>query len=239
MSEDQEIVDKFIFDIRAGIYEPDDKLPSENEVADLFKIPRMTVRKAYTTLHELGYIYSKQGKGSYVRNRQQQIPLVLSNVSFSKKMIELGFSYQSSNIFCEQISHNKKIYQFLQVGEEIRVFRIGRLRLIDGRPIAFHISYVAESVFDDIAVEGRQITSMFDYYNSKGYTDYTSTTTEISIAFPSKSERELLECSSLIPLLVLESGCVDERTGKVLEHTRVLYRSDYFTYIIKPSHEEE
>ncbi|CAM4233495.1 GntR family transcriptional regulator [Paenibacillus alkaliterrae] len=229
----QDIVDKFIFDIRAGIYEPDDKLPSENELADLFKVPRMTARKAYATLQELGYIYSKQGKGSYVKNRRQQIPLVLSgNMSFSKKMTEFGYNYQSRNIFCEKVPYNKKIYQELEVGEETWVYRIGRLRLIEQRPIALHTSYVAVSSFGDIAEAGRHITSMFDYYNSKGYTELESKTTELSVAFPSKNERELLECSSLVPLLMLESGCVDKRTGKILEHTKTLYRSDYFTYVI-------
>nr|WP_028611518.1 GntR family transcriptional regulator [Paenibacillus harenae] len=233
MSEVQEIVDKFIFDIRSGVYEPDDKLPSENEMADLFKVPRMTARKAYTTLQELGYIYSRQGKGSYVKNRRQQIPLVLSGtISFSKKMNELGYSYQSRNIFCEQIPYNKQIYQALEIGEQTRVYRIGRLRLVDQRPIAFHISYVAESLFGDIAEEGRRITSMFDYYKSKGFTELESKKTVLSVAFPSKDERELLECSSLIPLLMLESGCMDRKTGNVLELTKTLYRSDYFTYVI-------
>jgi GntR family transcriptional regulator len=229
----QDIVDKFIFDIRSGVYEPDDKLPSENEIKDLYRVPRITARRAYETLQELGYIYSMQGKGSFVKNRQQQIPLLLSgNLSFSKKMLELGFDYESRNIGCEEIQYNKRIYQELEAAEQDKVFRIARLRLVDQRPIALHTSYLAERIFVDIATVGKTITSIFDYYKSVGYTDYVSKTTVLSIAFPSKQERELLQCSSLIPLLVLESGCIDQQSGAVLEFTRTLYRSDLFTYVI-------
>ncbi|WP_027416783.1 GntR family transcriptional regulator [Aneurinibacillus terranovensis] len=232
MSEEM-IMDKLIFDINAGKYEPDDKLPSENELADLFKVPRITARKAYKKLQELGYIYSKQGKGSYVKDRHQQIPLVLSgNVSFSEKMVEQGYHYQSKNIFCEQIPYNRKIFDSLGIHENDRVFKIGRLRIVDHLPIAIHISYVAESVFRDIDKDGRNITSMFEYYKGKGYTGFDSKNSILSVIFPTKFERELLECSSLIPLLVLESGCIDEKTGTVLEYTKILYRSDFFTYVI-------
>jgi GntR family transcriptional regulator len=234
MSEETEIVDKFIFDINTGQYEPDDKLPSENEIADLFKVPRITARKAYKRLQELGYIHSIQGKGSYVKNRQKKIPLILSgNVSFSQKMVEQGYDYRSENIFCEEIPFNKSIYQELGVNEKERIFKIGRLRLIDVHPIALHISYVPQSLFHDIEWIGREITSIFDYYKRNGYTEFESKNSVLRVSFPLKLERELLKCSSLIPLLVVESGCIDKKTGNVLEYTRILYRSDYFTYVIE------
>lgn len=233
MSEEMAIVDKLVSDIQAGRYEADEKLPSENELADLFKVPRITVRKAYERLQEMGYIYSLQGKGSYVKDRRQQIPLLLSgDESFSRKMLAQGYNYHSKNVFCEEIPYHQKIFQALGVDEHDRVFKIGRLRFVDHRPVALHISYVAKSVFADIDQVGKEITSMFEYYNRKGYTEFRSQTSILSVQFPTAYEREILECSSLIPLLVLESGCIDRKTGTVLEHTRILYRSDCFTYVI-------
>lgn len=233
MSEVQEIVDKLIADITAGHYEPEDKLPSENELAELFRVPRMTARKAYMQLQERGFTYAKQGKGSYVRNRKQQIPLSLSgSVSFSKKMKELGYNYSSKNIYCEAMPYNERIHEALKAPQGTRVFRIGRLRLIDDMPIALHTSYVAEDIFPNIAVEGKQITSMFDYYESKGYQTFSSTSSTLNVDFPTREERDLLSCSSLVPLLSLQASCADVENGIVLELTRTLYRSDFFTYVI-------
>ncbi|MFM1652175.1 GntR family transcriptional regulator [Brevibacillus sp. B_LB10_24] len=233
MSEEMDIMDHLITDIQAGKYDPDDKLPSENELADLFRVPRITARKAYERLQELGYIYSKQGKGSFVKDRHQRIPLSLfTRESFSKKMLQLGYHYQSKNIFCEPIEYNNKIYEALRAEERDRVFKVGRLRIIDQVPIAVHISYVAETMFDDIEQIGSKITSMFEFYRERGYTDLRSTQTLLSVTFPAKYERELLACSGLIPLLVLESECVDYRSGRTLEYSKTFYRGDYFTYVL-------
>ena len=233
MSNETEIVDKLVSLIVSGKYNAHDKLPSENEIADQYKVPRITARKAYERLEELGYIYKKQGKGSYVKDRYKQIELVLSgDVSFSQKMIEKGYDFHSETIFCREIKYNKKICDYLETDEEDRIFKVGRLRYIDLQPIALHISYVAKSVFNDIDAVGMDITSMFKYYNSRGYTEFCSKPSILSVAFPTKSQRKLLNCTYLIPLLVLESGCTDKKTGKVLEYIKILYRSDCFSYVI-------
>ncbi|OCT12239.1 transcriptional regulator [Paenibacillus pectinilyticus] len=233
MTEEMDIIDFLTTAIQSGKYESDDKLPSENELADRFKVPRITARKAYERLQELGYIYSQQGKGSFVRDRNLRIPLVLSgNVSFSQKMVDLGYSYQSKNIFCEPILFNNKIYETLQADEHDIVYQIGRLRIVNGQPIAIHISYVRAAMFPDIRYEGKDVTSMFHYYKSKGYRDFQSKQTILSVTFPSKFERNLLACSSLIPLLVLESGCMDGKTGHTLECSKIMYRGDCFSYEI-------
>ncbi|TDF94737.1 GntR family transcriptional regulator [Paenibacillus piri] len=233
MSEEMDIMDHLIAAIQSGKYEPDDKLPSENELADRFKVPRMTARKAYERLQELGYIYSKQGKGSFVQDRNLRIPLTLSaGKSFSEKMTELGLDYKSKNIFNEIIEFNNKIYESLGINEEDRVYKIGRLRIIEGRPIALHISYVAESQFPQIGSIGGGITSMFEFYQSQGYHDFQSAETMLRLTYPSKYERELLACSSLIPLLVLESDVKDGVSGRTLEYSKIMYRGDLFTYVI-------
>ncbi|WP_044895467.1 GntR family transcriptional regulator [Bacillus alveayuensis] len=233
MTEEMKILDKLLSDIHSGRYDANDKLPSENELADQFKVPRMTVRKVYERLQEMGYIYSQQGKGSYVKDRQMQIPLVLSgNESFTKKMLGLGYSFRSKNIFCEEIDYHQGIYHSLSVEETDRVFKIGRLRLVNDRPIALHVSYVAKSVFDDIDSYGKKITSMFEYYQKNGFTEFASKSSLLKVIFPTKFEWEILECPCLIPLLVLETGCIDQKTGTVLEHTEIFYRSDCFNFVI-------
>ncbi|WP_416827536.1 GntR family transcriptional regulator [Ectobacillus polymachus] len=232
MPEEMEIMDHLLADIQSGIYDPGDKLPSENELADLFRVPRMTVRKAFERLQELGYIYSKQGKGRFVKDRHQRIPLMMSgNKSFSNKMIELGYNYQSKNILCKAIEYNHKIYQALGAHEQERVFKIVRLRIIDHVPIAMHISYVAESMFPEIERIGKDITSMYEFYISKGYDPVSESQMLLSVTFPSKFEREILACSGFIPLLVMEAACKDQTTQKKIDYSKILYRSDYFTYV--------
>lgn len=233
MSEELDIVDHLITHIQEGKYDADDKLPSENELAELFRVPRITARKAYERLQELGYTYSKQGKGSFVRDRHQNIPIVLFAVeNFNKRMMELGYNCRTRNIFCEPIEYNHKIYQSLGAREQDKVFKIGRLRIVGEVPIALHISYVSETMFTNIEQQGKQITSMFEFYTERGFTELRSKQILLRLTYPVKHERELFSCQGLIPLLVVESECSDIKTGQTVEYSKILYRGDYFTYSV-------
>lgn len=227
------LVDHLISEIKKGKFQSNKKLPSEHVLADQFKVPRMVVRKAYEQLQDLGYIYSKQGKGSYVQDSKIQIPLILSgDVSFTEKMKELHFPFQTITIFCEEVPFDQKIFQSLNVGNDEKVFKIGRLRLIDELPIALHTSFVAQTIFPEIEKDGPNISSMFLYYKQRGFLEFGSNSSTLNVIFPTPNEREILQCSNLVPLLQVESECVDKNSGQVLEHTVIIYRSDYFTYVI-------
>lgn len=227
------IVDELISNINNKRYDSDDKLPSENDLVDAYGVPRIVVRKAYERLEDMGYIYSKQGKGRFLTHRHKYIDLVLSgNESFSEKMIRKGYDFQSKNIFLEKIQYNEKI--FIELGAETseKVYKIGRLRIIDGIPIALHISYVSSTTFPNIEKSGKDISSMFEYYKNNGYSEITSLKSILSVSFPTEEERNIFRCSSLIPLLLIETNSADNKTKKVLEYTKILYRCDHFKYTI-------
>ncbi|AGK98331.1 GntR family transcriptional regulator [Clostridium pasteurianum] len=227
------IIDELISNINNGEYSSDNKLPSENALADTYGVPRIVVRKAYERLEEMGYIYSKQGKGSFLRDRHKPIDLVLSgDESFSEKMIKKGYDFFSKNIFFKRIEYNEKIFKELGVTHSDKVYKIGRLRIISDIPMALHISYVSSATLPDIEKSGDSISSMFEYYRSNGYREFMSKKSILSVSFPGEEERNILECSSLVPLLVLETNSADAETAKILEYTKIIYRCDYFKYII-------
>lgn len=51
--------------IQTGVYQEDDRVPSEQELIDIWKVSRTTATKALTELSLNGYIYRVQGKGSF------------------------------------------------------------------------------------------------------------------------------------------------------------------------------
>ena len=227
------IIDKFISEINADKYKAHEKLYSENELAQIYNVPRITARKAYEKLEEMGYIYSKQGKGRYLNGKQQYIELHLSgDKSFSQKMRDTGRELITQNILFEKIKYDKKIYEELGVGNDDEVYKIARLRIIDKKPSAIHLSYLAKSVFKDIEEKGKDIESIFNYYELNGYSDFNSCKSVISISFPTSEEREILNCPNLVPLLIVETNCIDNKSKKVLEYTRIIYRGDTFKYIV-------
>ncbi|ABR47361.1 transcriptional regulator, GntR family [Alkaliphilus metalliredigens QYMF] len=228
------IVDQLMNDIYDGKYLAKEKLPSEYELSSAYKVSRMIVRKAYIKLQEMGYIYSVQGKGRYLKNRSQLIELTLNgSESFTKKMLDKGYNLETKNIFCTKIKYEETIHKELGVKKEAEVYKIGRLRIVDSRPIALHVSYVAKSLFKDIEESGKAIQSMFDYYRGQGYEKFESNKSILSIQFATLKERELLCCPDLVPLLIVETNCIDSIDNRMLEYTRILYRGDSFKYIVE------
>ncbi|MBU3112536.1 GntR family transcriptional regulator [Clostridium lacusfryxellense] len=227
------IIDKLISEINDDKYEIHEKLPSENVMADFYKIPRITARKAYKRLEEMGYIYSIQGKGRYLKGKQQYIELHLTgDKSFSQKMLETGRELVTKNIIFGKIQYDKKIYDELGINKDDEVYKVGRVRIIDKKPSAIHMSYLAKSVFKNIAEDGKSIESIFSYYELNGYLEFTSSKSIISISYPTADERDILGCPSLVPLLILETNCIDIKKKKVLEYTKIIYRGDTFKYVL-------
>lgn len=71
--------------IRAGRWKQGEQLPSANELAALLDSKRTTVAGAVEVLRTEGLVYTRQGKGAFVRQRP---PLVY--VDFSHGVAELG-----------------------------------------------------------------------------------------------------------------------------------------------------
>src|SRR3954471_1126560 len=66
--------------IANGDYAPDQKLPGEHELSDMFDVSRPVLREALGRLREDGLITSRQGAGSFVQVRAQQQPLGFARV---------------------------------------------------------------------------------------------------------------------------------------------------------------
>ncbi|SER25974.1 GntR family transcriptional regulator [Gracilibacillus ureilyticus] len=225
------IIDDLMEQIISKQFDYGEKLPSENELADKYRVPRTTVRRSLSKLEERGFIYSQRGKGRYLKNESFQVELNLTGKSsFTEKMRQSGHQLVTQNVGCEKIKYDKQIYERLKAAREDTVYQISRLRYIHGEPIAIHNSYINERQFPDIAKVGPEIVSMYSFYRQLGYHDFTNINSLLSVTFPTLNEQTVLLCKSMEPLIMIESTCTDTETAKVLETTKVLYRSDKFKY---------
>ncbi|SER52273.1 FadR/GntR family transcriptional regulator [Rhizobium sp. NFR03] len=61
--------------IKSGAYQPDERLPTEHDLAAEFEVSRPIIREALRRLREQGLIYSRRGAGSFVRALGLKEPL--------------------------------------------------------------------------------------------------------------------------------------------------------------------
>ena len=93
-----QIVDNFRNQIRAGILEDGEKLPSVRELASELAINPNTIQRAYRELEAEGWIASVSGKGSFVCY-QQTAPSAESDWKTfddaAKALLDAGISLQT------------------------------------------------------------------------------------------------------------------------------------------------
>lgn len=79
-------VQQYILDfIQEKEWKADQKIPSENELAEKFSVSRITVKKALDSLVEEGQIYRIQGKGSFISSSTLGEPSIYEVTATAKK----------------------------------------------------------------------------------------------------------------------------------------------------------
>ncbi|CAM4088930.1 histidine utilization repressor [Pseudoalteromonas byunsanensis] len=70
-------IKQYIIDeIRAGAWQENQRVPSENELAEQFKVSRMTARRALSELTDTGILTRSQGLGTFVASFKSQSSLL-------------------------------------------------------------------------------------------------------------------------------------------------------------------
>lgn len=224
------IADTLIKEFKQDMYKKDEKIPSENTMAVRFGVTRIEIRKAYEKLKELGYIYSKQGYGSFFSGKQEKIRLIMNDESFSNKMASLNLPLETRNIGCKKIQEDFLIHNMMKIPHTESIYKVTRLRFMNNEPIALHISYLPEMLFPSLAKDAPTITSVYDYIHSYGFTDLFCENTQLTMSSLSKKERKLLNIEGYAPSLVLTCRCLSKSSDTIVEIARTIYRSDKFIF---------
>ena len=69
----EQVSEKIRAEIRAGRFMPEARLPSERELASLFKVGRPAVREAIGALQNEGLVITRRNSGTYVAQNAQEI----------------------------------------------------------------------------------------------------------------------------------------------------------------------
>jgi DNA-binding GntR family transcriptional regulator len=134
-----EILRKHIVD---GVYQEGDLLPSENEMCLLYGMTRPTVRQSLGALANDGYIKKHQGKGSIVH----RLPREIGILSVSGTTSAVGDRNLKTRIIVKPIIRlwdEEFMFPLSDLEKESGCIYMERLRLLEGTPIFYDISFIA------------------------------------------------------------------------------------------------
>jgi GntR family transcriptional regulator len=157
--------------IRDDGLKPGDKLPTEAQLTQRFKISRPAIREALKLLEQDGLIYVEHGRGRFVSAIsavQVDRPItVFESVTAMTK--HYGYTTVNKVLSIAEESPDKVIMEQLQLKPSDRAIRIERLRLQKEEPIMYCVDYVPRSIIPtrlyDIDWSGSLLALLEQYKN--------------------------------------------------------------------------
>jgi GntR family transcriptional regulator len=128
-------------EIEAGRLAPDERLPSEQELGERFRVSKITVRQALTELAQLGYIRREQGRGTFVAPRKfDEGPRELT--SFTEEMRRHSLQATSRILGQSEGEADARVTDALRIPVGSPVLTISRLRLANGEPLSVQKAHI-------------------------------------------------------------------------------------------------
>ncbi len=127
--------------IEDGTYKIGSVIPSESEMQKQFGISRITVRRAISDLEHDGYVRKRRGAGTVVEPRKIERDLSVFN-SFGGSAKVRGDRPGSIILQFRRVDASTKVAEKLGISYGDPVYFLKRLRLLNGRIIGLHATYI-------------------------------------------------------------------------------------------------
>ena len=234
-----EISKAIIAKIESGELLPGDKVPSENELINMYKISNTTARKSLLEVELQGWANRIKGKGTFVLNRSEDKHLtrILGSFhaikeSFSDNLVKEGFTPKNvtleKTIIDSGISININGKNYIIEGN---VLKIRRLRYADELLLKDETRYVSMALCPKMNM--MELNQAFlkiyeDKYHLK--LDSVQRTLSTTVTYP-EEENNYFENNLPLSVFILDSAVICENQ-KVVEIEHSLYRGDKYKFSI-------
>ncbi len=202
---------------------PGGAIPSERDLMTTYDVSRATVRKAIDSLVAGGLLEKIHGKGTFVARPRVETHLHLA--SFSDDMRRRGLVASTRLMRVDEERPPPDVVKTLRLGARGSAWRIDRVRLADGQPMAIEQGWYPRVLLPDLDTQdltGSLYTLFAERYDL--VIDGAEQTLWGEAAEGATARR--LEAPAHTPLLVFRR--VSSAAGRPVEHVVSRYRGDRY-----------
>lgn len=226
------VIQNYILEkIESGILKPGDQVPSDNELAHMFGVSRVTVANAISELRLRGIVIRVKGKGTFVSKKESNMFEGAVNGQLqSFKISSEGHTDTHRLIGIDLINTDKNFPNLTQLmllpGEPC--YRVTRLMCSDDDIIAFECSYFPYSLYPHpLNKELIENHYLHGFILDHCHKEPKRLQTHISIVFPDEPQKKYLKVSPTEPLLLWYTAVIDAN-DMVLGYTETYARPEDF-----------
>lgn len=206
---------------------PHSQIPSARQLSSTYGVSTMTIRQALSSLQSDGLIYTIPGSGTYVSGEKLSKRLVF--VSFSEEIREKGMKPSSKILKAERVEvTNKKLADILQIPVGDAAYRIMRVRLADGLPLAIEDTYVPCDNAPGLLDQDLK-TSLYEIFKNVYEKPVVRADSAVSPILLDKEQAGILKAPVNTPSLMFTLTAFDMR-GRTMEHCVSIKRGDKYDF---------
>lgn len=226
----QQIYETLKEKIVQGMYQPNEKLPSEAELQKQFKTSRITVRRALQELELAGLVLRQHGKGTIV-NTKKVVSNLVGVSGFNVETAKMGERASSIILDFYEGKSNALVSEYLQVPLHSPVYFLKRLRLKNGRIAGIHETYISK--IRGLVIRHSDLdehTSIYELYSRNGLEIQRATET-IEAKIASKqicNDLHLMDGDAVF----LRERITYLDNNEPIEFSINTYRADEYKYVI-------
>lgn len=189
-----EIKQYIISCIESGEWEESARVPSENQLAELFTCSRMTARRALTELTDNGVLERSQGLGTFVAGRKSQSSmLAIRNIADEIK--DRGHGYSVKQLALQQVNATAPIAIALGLELGSVVFHSVLVHCEQGLPLQVEERYVNPAFAPDYLVQDFSLQTPHEYLSQVAPLTEAHHTIEAIIASSELQQRLAISAS--------------------------------------------
>lgn len=212
--------------ISDGEIGPGSRLPSEPELAELHFVSRVTIRRALGELEREGLISRRPGAGTFVTARAAKRPIVADLSNALAHSAELSRLAELRVLDFGFVPPPPAIAEALRVPAHEQVQRCVRLRVTDGAPFSYNLTYVPAELGSTFTAADLAVEPLIDLLARAGAAFERADQT-VSAVGAEGPEAEALAVAVGAPLLAVTRVIYDGRDRGVA-HLKALYRPDRY-----------
>ncbi|APW65814.1 MULTISPECIES: GntR family transcriptional regulator [Arcobacteraceae] len=212
-------------DIREN-YSPKDLIPTELKLEEIYKVSRITIRKAIEELEKDNIVIKKQGKGTFVK--EQKILYDANSIgSLTQRLSKQNHKLTTESIEFEIIKEDHYVKQLINCET---LLCIKRQRYLDNKPFALMLNYLDIKKVPNLK-ERFNIESLYTFLKDEYSIEFYNAEETVEAKDASKEEAKKLGIKENASLLSLHRLSFDKNNIPV-EYSDIVIKADMYKHKI-------
>jgi GntR family transcriptional regulator len=214
--------------IYGGELSAGDLVPGEQDLCGEFGVSRITAKRALNELANAGLVIRERGKGTRVVKRPPPPAVTASIEGWLENISLMGIVTEARVLEFAYVPASEDIGNALELEQGTEVQRAVRVRILDGQPMSFLITYVPRDIglqYDREDLNAKPLLHLLE----RAGVEVASARQTISATVADPDVAGALSIHAGAPLIEVRR-VVRDSSGRPVEYIRVLYRPDLYRF---------